>query len=122
MRSDLAEVAWMVRDHTQIDCENRELQKDIVARDEVVAAVVRDKSRYHIDLEAVAKEEVARAEALEEYARVAAEEELAASPRKNYIKINCSNFWCSPSATRTLLLVIISYMHLILASSHHPSP
>jgi hypothetical protein len=99
MRSDLAEVAWMVRDHTQIDCENRELQKDIVARDEVVAAVVRDKSRYHIDLEAVAKEEVARAEALEEYARVAAEEELAASPRKNYIKINCSNFWCSPSAT-----------------------
>jgi hypothetical protein len=66
MRSDLAEVAWMVRDHTQIDCENRELQKDIVARDEVVAAVARDRSRYHTDLEAVTEEEVARVDALEE--------------------------------------------------------
>jgi hypothetical protein len=57
MRSALAEVAWMVRDHTRIDPENRELQKDIVAR---------DRSRYHTDLEAVTEEEVARPEALEE--------------------------------------------------------
>jgi peptidoglycan hydrolase CwlO-like protein len=75
MRSNLAEVAWMVRDHTRIDRENRELEEDIVAREEAIAAAARDKARYHADLAAVAEEEVARAEAVEEQARVAVEEE-----------------------------------------------
>jgi hypothetical protein len=69
--------AW--RRRRRIDRENRELEEDIVARDEAFAAAARDRARYHTDLAAVTEEEVACAEAVEEQAHVAAEEELAAS-------------------------------------------
>jgi hypothetical protein len=56
MCSDMVAVAWMGRDHTQIDHENRELEEAIATRDEAVAATARDRAHYHNDLVAVAEE------------------------------------------------------------------
>jgi hypothetical protein len=85
----------------RIDRENRELEEAIAARDEAVAAAARDRARCHTNLAAVAEEEVARAEAAEEQANVAAGDELARGMRTQRCReSNGTPLWQSPMGVR----------------------